>query len=193
MKNHSNFDRNVNTSNIFSIDRLALEDSLESGKSVTAGLDYIRKNNINEEFNAKLATVFRDKNENTVPQKTSLNKKNSYLFSSINYQKKDLIDIEYNLATDNGLKDIIYHDLGVNLSLNNFVTDFNFIQENAEIGTAHIIENKTTFNFDENNFISFKTRRNKELNLTEYYDLIYEYKYDCLDCRIKVQQNILSR
>ena len=43
MKNHSNFDRNINTSNIFSIDRLALEDSLESGKSVTTGLDYIRK------------------------------------------------------------------------------------------------------------------------------------------------------
>ena len=75
--------------------------------------------------------------------------------------------------------------MGVNLSLNNFVTDFNFIQENAELGTAHIIENKTTFNIDENNFISFRTRRNEELNLTEYYDLIYEYKYDCLIAGLK--------
>ena len=185
MKNHSNFDRKINTNNIFSIDRLALEDSLESGKSVTAGLDYSRKNNLDEEFNAKIATVLRDKREDAVPKQTSLNEKNSYLFSSINYQKKDLLNLEYNLATDNNLKDLVYHDIGVSLSLNNFVTDFNFLQENAEVGTAHILENKTTFNFDENNFISFRTRRNEELNLTEYYDLIYEYKYDCLIAGLK--------
>ena len=35
--------------------------------------------------------------------------------------------------------------------MNNFVTNFNFIQENADIGTAHAIENVTKFNFDENN------------------------------------------
>ena len=87
MKNHSDFDRNINTNNIFSIDRLALEDSLESGKSVTAGLDYNKKNNTGEQFNAKIATVFRDKNENTIPKQTSLNKKIFYLFSSFNYQK----------------------------------------------------------------------------------------------------------
>jgi LPS-assembly protein len=28
--------------------------------------------------------------------------------------------------------------------------------------------------------LSFKTRRNREINLTEYYDLVYEYKNDCL-------------
>ena len=185
MKNHSNFDRSINANNIFFIDRLALEDSLESGKSVTLGLDYNRTNNSDEEFSAKIASVIRDKNEKTIPKQTSLNKKKSYLFSSVNYQKKDFVNLDYNFATDNGLKNLVYHDLGINFSLNNFVTDFNFIQENDEIGTAHVIENKTTFNFDENNFVSFRTRRNEELNLTEYYDLIYEYKYDCLVAGIK--------
>ena len=56
------------------------------------------------------------------------------------------------------------------------------------IGSTHIIENKSTFNFDENNFISFKTRRNKEINLTEYYDLIYEYKNDCLIAGLKFKK-----
>ena len=31
----------------------------------------------------------------------------------------------------------------------------------------------------------FKTRRNREINLTEYYDLIYEYKNDCLTAGVR--------
>ena len=98
------------------------------------------------------------------------------------------MNLEYNFASDNKLQNLKYHDLGLNLSLNNFVTNFNFIEENDLIGSTHIIENKSTFNFDENNFISFKTRRNKEINLTEYYDLIYEYKNDCLIAGLKFKK-----
>ena len=36
-----------------------------------------------------------------------------------------------------------------------------------------------------NNSISFKTRRNRKINLTEYYDLVYEYKNDCLTAGIQ--------
>ena len=43
----------------------------------------------------------------------------------------------------------------------------------------------TSYNFDENNFLTFKTRRNRKINLTEYYDLVYEYKNDCLTAGIK--------
>ena len=43
----------------------------------------------------------------------------------------------------------------------------------------------TTYNFDDKNFITFQTRKNREINLTEYYDLIYEYKNDCLTASIK--------
>ena len=53
------------------------------------------------------------------------------------------------------------------------------------MGSANILENVTTFNFDDQNFITFKTRENKEIDLTEYYDLIYEYKNDCLIAGIK--------
>ena len=36
--------------------------------------------------------------------------------------------------------------------------------------------------------MSFKARRNKEINLTEYYDLIYEYKNDCLIAGLKFKK-----
>ena len=61
--------------------------------------------------------------------------------------------------------------------------------ENEEIEkktySSNILENTTTFNFDEKNFISFRTRNNREIDLTEYYDLIYEYKNDCLVAGLK--------
>jgi LPS-assembly protein len=47
------------------------------------------------------------------------------------------------------------------------------------------LENATTFNFDEQNFITFRTRENRKIDLTEYYDLIYEYRNDCLIAGIK--------
>ena len=33
--------------------------------------------------------------------------------------------------------------------------------------------------------LSFKTRRNRKINLTEYYDLVYEYKNDCLTAGVQ--------
>ena len=36
--------------------------------------------------------------------------------------------------------------------------------------------------------MSFKTRRNRRINLTEYYDLVYEYKNDCLTAGVKYKK-----
>ena len=46
----------------------------------------------------------------------------------------------------------------------------------------------TSYSFDENNYLTFKTRRNRKINLTEYYDLVYEYKNDCLTAGIKYKK-----
>ena len=55
---------------------MGIED-FESGKSLTLGLDYTNDNTEQKnKINAKLATVIRDKEENTIPKKTSLNNKN---------------------------------------------------------------------------------------------------------------------
>ena len=59
------------------------------------------------------------------------------------------------------------------------------MEENGVIGSTNILENATTFNFDERNFITFRTRENRKIDLTEYYDLIYEYRNDCLTAGIK--------
>jgi LPS-assembly protein len=57
------------------------------------------------------------------------------------------------------------------------------------MGSTNIIENSTVINFNEENFFTFNTRRNRKINFTEYYDLIYEYKNDCLVAGIKYKKS----
>ena len=38
----------------------------------------------------------------------------------------------------------------------------------------------------------FKTRRNRKISLTEYYDLVYEYRNDCLVAGIKYKKSYYS-
>ena len=99
------------------------------------------------------------------------------------------IDINYNFALDNDLNKFEYNDFNATLSINNLVTTFNFIEESGEMGSTNIFENSIGYNLNENNSLSFKTRRNRKLNLTEYYDLVYEYKNDCLTAGIKYKKS----
>ena len=187
MKNHNSDKRKVNTDNIFDINRLGIDDSLESGYSFTAGFDFKSENKDDDEkfIQFKLASVFRDQVESNIPTQTSLNKKNSNIFGSFDYSLSKYINMEYDFAIDNQIERFKYNSIGLDLSLNNFITEFNFIEEDAELGNTNIFENTTKYKFNSNNALTFKTRRNREINLTEYYNLIYEYKNDCLTAGVK--------
>ena len=63
------------------------------------------------------------------------------------------------------------------------------MEERGTVGSANIIQNTTKYDFDDQNSISFNTRRNRKLNLTEYYDLVYEYKNDCLIAGVKFKKS----
>ena len=59
------------------------------------------------------------------------------------------------------------------------------LKKAESMGSKNTLENSVVYEFNENNFLSFKTRRNRKINLTEYYDLVYEYKIDCLTAGLK--------
>ena len=190
MKNYYNSDRVIDVNNIFTNNRLGINDSLEAGKSITLGLDF-KKENIedpNKFFEIKLASVLRDKEENFIPKKTTLNKKSSNIFGSISNNFIEFLDLSYNFSINNDLESLEYNNFNAEFKFNNFTSKLNFVEESGEMGSANFIENDTYFKFNENNYFTFKTRRNKKLNLTEYYDLVYEYKNDCLTAGIKYKK-----
>ncbi len=187
MKNYVNENRRINNDNIFNIDRLGLIDTLESGQNLTLGIDYKKErlNNINKYFELKLATVLRTEANNKIPTNSTLDQKNSNYFGKLSNSFNENINLDYEFSIDSNLNQVQYNSLGTTISKGNFETTFSYIEENGAIGSSNIFENSTTFNFNEHNFISFRTRKNREIDLTEYYDLIYEYKNDCLVAGIK--------
>ena len=194
MKDHSLSDNKITVANAFALNRLGLSDTLEAGRSVTLGLDYnnINKKNldqINSYFELKLATIFRDKEEKFIPNKSTLHRKNSNLFGSISNKFSNNLKIGYDFSLDNDYNTFEYNDFNATISIDNFVTKFHFIEEHGETGDSNILANTTSYSFDEKNSIEFQTRRNRNLNLTEYYDLVYEYKNDCLTAGIKYKKS----
>ena len=191
-KNLQNIDRKLNVSNIYSINRLGLNDSVEGGQSLTFGLDYdlINKNN-NTILSGGLASVLRDRNE-TLPTKSTINNKLSDIVGSLNFKPKKNFNLNYNFSLDNNLESTNYNFLSTDFTVNKFVTTFEYMQEDDEIGNENYYSGEMKFLFNKNNSLKYRTRRNKKTDLTEYYNLIYEYKNDCLTAAIKYNKDYYS-
>ena len=193
MKNYSDANREINTNNIFDNNRIGMNDSFEEGKSLTIGLNYKKENfeNLDEFLEFDIATIFRDEVEDNLPTKSNLNKKTSNIFGSIKFNTLKYLTVDYDFALDNKFQNFEYNSISTNISVNNFVTSFDFIEENGTTGNTNILENITTYNINDN-FLSFKTRRNRKINLTEYYDLVYEYKNDCLRRELSIKKHTIK-
>ena len=190
MKNYSSDNRLITTDNIFDINRLGLSDSYESGKSLTFGFDYKKEKNedIENFLEIKLAAVLRDDKESKIPTSSSLNRTSSNLFGSVENNFSDFFSLNYDFAIDNDFNKFEHNSIEAEFSVNNFVTTFNFLEKAGEFGDVNTLENITKFNMDDNNSLIFKTRRNRKISLTEYYDLVYEYQNDCLTAGIKYRK-----
>ena len=110
------------------------------------------------------------------------------MFGSVENHLHENLRIKYNFALDNDFNRLEYNDLSTTLNFSNFETTINFIEENGEMGNDSVIENSFLYNLNTSNSLKFNTRRNRKLNLTEYYDLVYEYKNDCLTAGIKYKK-----
>ena len=193
MSNFSDLSSNITANNVFDINRLGLSNDFEAGKSLTFGLDYKldpKENFQSEEtkdkfLELKLATVIRDQYETGIPTRSTINRKNSNIFGTINNNLLENINFSYDFSLDNDLKTINENTIGTEISINNFVTSFTLYEQRNELGETHVISNTTEYKVNDNSSLKFSTRRNKEINLTEYYDLSYEYKNDCLTAALK--------
>ena len=87
------------------------------------------------------------------------------------------------------MKTINSNSVNTEISINNFITTFNFIEQRNGVGSTHLLSNVTEYKINESSSLKFSTRRNKKINLTEYYDLSYEYKNDCLTAALKFNKS----
>ena len=193
-KNIKDESRLINSDNIFSLNRIGFNDTIEGGSSITIGLDYEkkRKENNNSIFSSKIATIFRDEINENLPTTSTLGKKQSDFVGEINIRPNEIFKLDYDFLINDNLDEINFHKLENNLMINNFVNKFIFYEENNLIGKKSYYENNFSYNFNQNNSLIFKTRENKTDNLTEYYNLIYQYKNDCLTASIRYNKEYYS-
>ncbi len=191
-KNIRGDEKFVDFTNIFSINRISSNEVLEGGQSISIGSEYKildKMDDLNEIFSLNLATSFREDKNDDLPLQSYLGQKTSNIVGESRFKINDFIDINYNFLGDNNLGNFNYHKMKSNFRINNFVTSFEFIEEKNDIGKESFISNETSLTLNDNNNLLFRTRKNKKTNLTEYYDLIYQYKMDCLTAGIEYKKS----
>ena len=189
-ENLINSDRKINITNIFSSNRLGLNDSLEGGQSITLGIDYDFKTLDNKDLlGLSLGQIFRDVQDKRLPIKSKMRNKSSDIVGDIYFKPNNNFEIDYNFSIDNNVDTINYNQFETKISINNFITSFEFLEENNDIGSESYLTTDVQYAFNNKSSVAYSTRRNRKTNLTEFYNLIYEYRNDCLVAAIEYNKD----
>ena len=188
-KNIRNTDNRIDVSNIFNFNRLSDNETVEGGGSVTYGFNYSHSINNREHFSSKIANIVRLSKNDDLPNNSKLGQKTSDIVGSFIIDPNDLMKFEYDFSQDENLKDNNYQLFKSELKVNNFITSFEYLNENNTANKEHFLSNKSSYIIDESNLLSYTTRRNKKTKLTEFYNLVYEYKNDCLKASVEYNKD----
>jgi len=191
-KDKSNSFTRLDINNVYGINRLASNDALEGGASITVGNEYLKidKETSRENFSFKIANNLRFKENNDLPKNNQMGLKTSNLFGEISYNPNQYFSTKYNFSKKNNFEDVTYESIKTEFNVNKFKTTFDYINENdsQQDKTSYLLS-EINFNINEKNNLYFSTRENKEKKLTEYYNLVYQYKLDCLAASIEYSKN----
>ena len=193
-KNDAKYERKVNLNNIYSLDRVVDDQSIEGGVSAIYGVDYsiFDKKQNNEFFIFKLANNLRIENNHNLSRMNQLGDKVSNIFNEIEYKPNKFLNTKYTSAIKNNLRDKTYENFKTEFKVNNFVTTFDYLNENNTLEKNSYLSNKSNINIDKFNSFAFSTRKNKTKDLTEYYNLMYQYKNDCLAASVEYNKDFYS-
>ena len=181
----------LDVNNLFNLDRVASNDTLEGGISLAYGNDFtiIDKDNSRQILSLKLANNIRLKENDDLPINNQVGLKTSNFFSEIEYSPNEILKTTYKNSFKNNAKDVTYENFITEISLNNFVTTFDYLNENNTSDENSYLKNTTQYVINDSNNLLFSTRINKKTDLTEYYNLMYQYKNDCLAASIEYNKD----
>ena len=116
---------------------------------------------------------------------------NFYLkrIGNLNFTPSKFFNLNYQFSLDKKLDNSNYNLIKTDINVNNFVTSFEFLEEDNYLSEDSYLSNTTKFNFDNNKSLSFGTSKNLDKNITNYYNIIYEYQNDCLTAALEYNKN----
>ena len=180
-KNISDKNLRLSYDNIFSLNRIGMNEIVEGGKSISLGIEY-KKHDINNQnfFEFKIANSLRDKKNSNLPIKSNLSEKRSDIVGKATYIPNEFLSLDYKFSYDKDFKSSNYDSVSLNADFNLFSTSFNFLSEDDPISDNEIISNVTNIYISDEKSLKFNITKNLKNDFTEFYDLIYQYETDCL-------------
>ena len=89
-------------------------------------------------FSFKFVNNLRLKKHDDLPNHNQLGAKTSNFFAEVLYNPNSYLTTKYNISTKNNLLDINYENLTAEININNFVTTFDYLNENDLLKKIHI-------------------------------------------------------
>ena len=184
----------INYNNAFSMDRIGDNSQVEGGEALTIGMEYrIKDNNLYKDiFQVRIANILKPKKNYKMPKKSKLNETRSDIFGDIKYNFNDNFDIRYGFSYDRDLEYSNLDSLVLGLRSSKFETTFNYMTENHDFGDSESLTNLTGFKIDKENTLTFTTSKNLRDDFTEFYNLLYEYKTDCLSINLDYSRSFYN-
>ena len=191
-KNNSNLNKKLTYESIYSLDRID-DTAVEGGESATLGIEYLSRNKIDEDYlKFSLANIVRFNENKDLPIIHGLADKRSDVIGNIGFMPSKFFDINYQFSLNKNLSSSNYNLIKTNINVNNFITSFEFLEEDNILNDISYLKNTTKYKFDEKNSFTFATTKNLDQNITNYYNLIYEYENDCLTAAIEYNKSYYS-
>ena len=191
-KDNSNSNNIITIDNIYAFGRAGQGAGIEGDPALTLGSEYRFNNKSRDLFKFDIATNLRSSPNEDLPDNSTLGQTMSDFFGKIELLPSNYFDFDYKFSLDNNLDRLNYHAFETTMRVNNFVTSFTYLEENYNSEGVSYITNDTQYTFDDSNRLKFTTRKNKLTNLTEFYNLIYEYKNDCLTASLVYNKDYYS-
>ena len=140
-------------------------------------------------FKIGLSQIFRDEENKDLPKSSSIGNKSSDIFGNIVLINKDFIELDYIFNLSDGLTDSSYESIDLDVNINRFVTSFEYLDDEISSDGNNYLTSSIKYNHDNNHSITIAKRDNKTTNITEYNDLIYEYRNDCLKASVEYKKH----
>ena len=190
-KDYSNDESVFDVNNIFSLDRINKNDTVEGGISLAYGTDYliIDKNDNRELLSLKFANNLRLKENDDLSHSYQIGKKTSNFFTEAKYNPNEFFNIKYNSSIKNNFSDISNESLVAEFNIMSLTTSFSYLNENNTNKKNSYLSNTTSYKVNNSGRVIFSTREDKTTDLTEFYKLIYQYKNDCLAASIEYSKD----
>ena len=183
MKDLSKNDVLLKYANLYTTNKTS---EIEDGLSAILGFDFKinKKNKNNAEEREKLAIsvgqVFSPEKNKDIPSKSSLDQRMSDVVGEINYNFSEIGSISYKFSLDHNFNDLNYNEVSTSLNFGKVNFNLDYLEEQNHIGNEHYVNAGISLDLNNNNTLSFGSKKNFKTNSTEFYDISYQYKIDCL-------------